>query len=72
MNSIKEVSQKIKSFYYISRDRIRILKNSHKIGEDLFVVLIIILVGLISFGLGRLSAFEKDNQASTVSSIQDR
>jgi len=72
MNSIKEVSQKIKSFYYISRDRIRILKNSHKIGEDLFVVLIIILVGLISFGLGRLSAFEKNNQASTVLSTQNR
>jgi len=72
MNSIKEVNQKIKSSFYKLRDRIRILKNSHKIGEDLFVVLIIILVGLISFGLGRLSAFEKNNQASTVLSTQNR
>ncbi len=35
--------------------------------QDYLIVLIIILVGLAGFGLGKLSAFEKDREEVTIS-----
>ncbi len=62
--SIKDFTGKIKSFHYGLKDKAKTAKSSLKIGEDMFIIIIIFFVGLISFGLGRLSTYEKKNTAS--------
>jgi hypothetical protein len=59
--SIKDIGKKIKSFWlnrFIST--LEEIKNNFKLGEDLFVILTIILIGFAGFGLGKLSALEKN------------
>jgi len=73
--SIKDLGEKIKharafnalgSFGAYCRAKFYLLKDNIKIKEDLFIVLIIFFVGLISFGLGKLSVLEKGNETATV------
>jgi hypothetical protein len=59
MTSINDLTIKIKSFSADMKDRIYSKENGLKISSDLFIVIIIVLVGTASFGLGKLSAIEK-------------
>lgn len=52
MSSIRDIIEKIKGSWQVSRPRLRVLP------DDLFLGLIIILVAFGSFGLGRLSKIE--------------
>jgi len=58
--SIKDFAEKIKLFTSVWKERLLRLKESLKIKEDLFVALLIVLVGLASFGLGKLSVIEAE------------
>ncbi len=57
--SIKENVEKIKSFWVIHKAKLYNEEKGLKLKGDFFVVILIVLVGLISFGLGKLSALEK-------------
>lgn len=57
--SIKDIGEKIKGKYLDIKDIIFSEEGGLKISEDIFIVLLILLIGTASFGLGKLSAFEK-------------
>jgi len=57
--SINDLTTKIKSFLDNTKDQIYSQENGLKIRGDLFIVLLLILVGTASFGLGKLSSLEK-------------
>jgi hypothetical protein len=57
--SINDLTTKIKSFLDNTKDQIYSQENGLKIRGDLFIVLLLILIGTASFGLGKLSALEK-------------
>lgn len=59
MASIKDFLEKIKLSYAHLKDSFYSKENGLKIKDDLYVVMMIILVGTASFGLGKLSALEK-------------
>ncbi len=59
MKSINHFRDKLKSLYFDLKDKAQTFKITLKIKEDLFVAILICLVGFISFGLGKLSAIEK-------------
>ena len=59
--SIKDFIEKIKSFRGNLKDKFYSSDNGLKIKDDLFVAILIIFVGIISFGLGKLSNLEKKN-----------
>ena len=54
--SIKDFSQKIKSVGIGAKNR---APDLTKISNDIFIVFLIVLTGTASFGLGKLSALEK-------------
>ncbi len=58
--SIKDFGRKIKPLIGKLTARIRNLKATPDIQDDISIVVLIILVGLSSFGLGRLSSLEKE------------
>jgi len=58
--SIKDLFEKIKSYRANLKDQIYSQEKGLKIKDDLYIVLMIILVGTASFGLGKLSSFEKN------------
>jgi len=60
MNSIKDFTQKIKSFFAQTKDNYYSQQKGLKIKDDLYIVIIIILVGTASFGLGKLASYEKN------------
>jgi hypothetical protein len=57
--SIKDFKEEIKAFYRVKKESLYSIKEGLKIGEDVFIVILIILVGTASFGLGKLSSYEK-------------
>jgi hypothetical protein len=58
--SIKDISKKIKPYWEIwLLPRISLIRENLNPREDIFIVLVIILVGLAGFGLGKISALEK-------------
>ena len=57
--SINDLATKIKSFFANAKDYIYSPENGLKIKDDLLIVLLIVLVGTVSFGLGKLSSLEK-------------
>ncbi|MDD4803941.1 MAG: hypothetical protein PHN69_02095 [Candidatus Pacebacteria bacterium] len=59
MHSIKDFSKKIKSFLLNIKDRIYNEETGLSIKNDLFIIILIFLVGLSSFGLGKISTFER-------------
>ncbi len=67
MTSIVDFLGKIKPFLEDLKNKAINTQNSLKIKEDIFIVIIIVFVGLTSFGLGKLSAVEKErDQVATV------
>lgn len=62
---------KIKSFYANIKDKVYGSEKGLKIGSDLFIVLLIVLVGTASFGLGKLSAIEKKKLPIAVLKTQE-
>ena len=58
--SIKDFSEKIKLSLASIKDRSYSQERGLKIKDDLYIVILIILVGTASFGLGKLSSFEKN------------
>ncbi len=54
--SIKDFSQKIKSVGVSAKNT---ASDLAKIGNDIFIIFLIVLTGMASFGLGKLSALEK-------------
>jgi len=57
--SIKDFTEKIKLFFSDIKDRAYSRDKGLKIKDDLYIVIIILLVGTASFGLGKLSSYEK-------------
>ncbi|MFH1454943.1 MAG: hypothetical protein ABIF22_01340 [bacterium] len=58
--SIKDFAEKIKLFLGNIKDKAYGQEKGLKIKEDLYIVIMIILVGTASFGLGKISSFEKN------------
>jgi len=69
--SINDLSIKIKSFYAVAKDAVYGPERGLKIGHDIFIVLLVFLVGTASFGLGKLSAFEKKKTPIQVLQVQE-
>jgi hypothetical protein len=69
--SIKDFPKKIKSYW---TDRVFPIFSSFRanfeVKEDVFIVLVIILVGLAGFGLGKLSALEKGREPVKIKPAQ--
>ncbi len=59
MTSIKDFLGKIKLSFNTLRDSLYSEEKRLKIKDDLYIVIMIILVGTASFGLGKISALEK-------------
>lgn len=57
--SIKDFLQKIKLFLGNIKDKTYSQEKGIKMKDDLYITIIIILVGTASFGLGKISSFEK-------------
>ena len=58
--SIKDNWEKIKLFWADFRDATYNQEKGLKIKDDLYIVILIILVGTASFGLGKISSYEKN------------
>jgi hypothetical protein len=69
--SIKDLSQKIKSYLANFKDQIWSREKGLKIKDDLYIVLLIILVGTASYGLGKISSFEKNKAPISVLKTKD-
>ena len=65
--SIKDFTGKIKPFADALKAGLYDIKNNLKIKEDLFVALLIVFVGLASFGLGKLSSLEAQRTPISIS-----
>jgi hypothetical protein len=59
-NSIKDFLHKIKLYLSNIKDKFYSQERGLKIKGDLYIVTIIILVGTASFGLGKISTYEKN------------
>lgn len=58
--SIKDNWEKIKLFWADFKDATYSQERGLKIKDDLYIVILITLVGTASFGLGKISAYEKN------------
>ena len=68
--SIKDFTEKIKPFWTRTKGYFYGIKDSLKIKEDLFVALLIVIVGLASFGLGKLSSLENEKTPISITDNQ--
>lgn len=59
MTSIKDFNQKIKLIFTDIKDKYYSKESGLKIKNDLYIVIMILFVGTASFGLGKLSSFER-------------
>lgn len=65
--SIKDISKKIKLLLINNTNFLfKEIKNFLDIKQDIFIVISIILIGLIGFGLGKLSALEKNRDSVSI------
>ena len=71
MMSIKDFTEKIKSFWVNNKDKIYSQENGLKIKDDLFIVFLIFLVGMASFGLGKISSLEKRKVPISILNAQE-
>ena len=71
MMSIKDFTEKIKSFWVNNREKVYNKEKGLKIKDDLFIILMIFLVGIASFGLGKLSSFEKKKVPISILNTQE-
>ena len=69
--SIKDFIQKIKSYTANIKDSVYSQEKGLKIRDDLYIVLIIVLVGTASYGLGKISAFEKAKTPISIIKTRD-
>ena len=69
--SIKDFGKKIKPYWSFQvLPVINRIKASLDIKDDIFIALVIILIGLAGFGLGKLSALEKGREPVTIKPAQ--
>ena len=65
--SIKDFPKKIKPYWEMKvTPLISKVKDCFEIKEDTFIILVIILIGLAGFGLGKLSSLEKGREPVTI------
>ena len=69
--TIHDFGQKIKLILANIKDRIYSHENGLKIKNDTYIVIIILLVGTASFGLGKISAYEKNKTPISVLKTRD-
>lgn len=69
--SIKDFSEKIKLNLANFKDQVYSKENGLKINNDLFIILMIMLVGTASFGLGKLSSYEKNKVPIAILKTQE-
>src|ERR1035437_4152005 len=69
--SIKDFTEKIKLNLANFKDQIYSQEKGFKIKDDLYIVLMIILVGTASFGLGKLSSYEKNKTPIAILNTQE-
>jgi len=69
--SIKDFTEKIKLFFGDIKDRAYSREKGLKIKDDIYIVITIILVGMASFGLGKLSSYEKNKVPISILKTQD-
>jgi hypothetical protein len=69
--SIKDFTEKIKLNLASIKDKAYSPENGLKIKEDLYIVLLIILVGTASYGLGKISSYEKNKTPIAVLKTKD-
>jgi hypothetical protein len=69
--SIKDFKEKIKLFWGNLKNSLYSPEKGLRIEGDVIIVLIIILVGTASFGLGKLSALEKKKTPISVYKTQE-
>lgn len=69
--SIKDLTTKIKPFIAKIGDKIYNQEKGLKIHNDLYIVLMLVLVGTASYGLGILSSYEKDKVPVSVTRTKD-
>ena len=69
--SIKDFTEKIKLFFGDIKDRAYSRDKGLKIKDDIYIIITIILVGMASFGLGKLSSYEKNKVPISILKTQD-
>lgn len=69
--SIKDFSEKIKLHISSMKDDLYSEESGFKIHNDLYIVLMIILVGTASYGLGIISSHEKNRVPISVLKVKD-
>ncbi len=69
--SIKDFTEKIKLFLGDIKNRVYSREKGLKIKDDIYIIITIILVGTASFGLGKLSSFEKNKVPISIFKTQD-
>ncbi len=72
MKSIKDFLEKIKLHFANMRDAFYSHEKGLKIKDDLYIVLMIILVGTASYGLGKISAYEKNKVPISILRTQEK
>lgn len=68
MKSIKDFGEKIKSLCF---NNIYSKEGGLKIKKDVYIAIMIVFIGTASFGLGKLSAFEKQKTPISVYKTQE-
>ncbi len=71
MHSIKDFTEKIKSFLLKNINNIYNKEKGLLIKNDFFIIILMFLVGLSSFGLGKLSSFEKKKIPISILNTQE-
>ena len=71
MSSIKDFIEKIKAYMGQIKDKMYSKEKGLKISSDLYIVLIILLVSLASYGLGILSSYEKHKTPISITKTKD-
>jgi len=69
--TIHDFTEKIKLILANVKDRMYSQEKGLKIKEDLYIVIIIILVGTASFGLGKISGYEKEKTPISILKTRD-
>ena len=69
--SIRDFNEKIKPHLANLKDHIYSPDKGLKIKDDLYIILLIILVGTASFGLGKISAYEKNKAPIAILKTQE-
>jgi hypothetical protein len=69
--SIKDLFQKIKSYLANFKDKVDSREKGLKIKGDFYIALLIFLVGTASYGLGKISGYERNKTPISVLKTKD-